>query len=102
MVRDGGACRSGSGDAFVGLIAEAGLDPYVAMRESREHLRRRSPNDPNDTFEELNPGVFSYWVLDLRKPEAFGPLTEEQFDSKRKELGVSDSLTLHDVNDYRP
>lgn len=75
-------------------------DTWVIARQ--QHLRRRSPNNPNDTYEEPDPGVFSYWILRLDKPQAWGPLSFEVFQAKRNELSVPASLKLHDVYDYRP
>ncbi|MEX2543491.1 MAG: DUF3997 domain-containing protein [Phycisphaeraceae bacterium] len=46
--------------------------------------------------------MFSYWILNVQTPEVWGPLTEEEFQDKRRELGVDPSLSLHDVYDYRP
>ena len=68
----------------------------------QQHLRRRSPDNPNDTYEEPVPGVFSYWILRLDAPQVWGPLSAPDFDAKRKETGVSTSLKLHDVYDYQP
>jgi hypothetical protein len=68
----------------------------------QQHLQRRSPNNPQDTYELPTPGVFSYWVLRLDKPEVWGPLSSEEFEAKRKELVVPARLKLHDVYDYRP
>lgn len=76
-------------------------DTWVVAKQ--QHLRRRSPNSANDTYEEPDPGVFSYWVLRLiDKPQVWGPLSLEEFEAKRKELMVPASLKLHDVYDYRP
>ena len=50
----------------------------------------------------LIPGVYSYWILNLREPRVFGPMTPAEFEAKRAELGVPSYLALHDVYDYRP
>jgi hypothetical protein len=75
-------------------------DTWVIAKQ--QHLRPRNPNDPNDTYEEPDPGVFSYWVLRLDKPQVWGPLSLNEFEAKRKELTVPASLKLHNVYDYRP
>lgn len=68
----------------------------------RQGLKRRSPNDPNDPYEEPDPAVFDYWILDTASGgKAFGPLTPEQFDAKRHDLKVPDSLVLKNVYSYR-
>jgi hypothetical protein len=68
----------------------------------RQGLKRRSPNNPNDTYEVPDPLVFDYWILDTGLPIVYGPLTLEQFAAKRKELGIAPSLRLEDIYSFRP
>lgn len=75
-------------------------DTFVIAKQ--QHLRRRSPNNPKDTLKEPDPGVFSYWILNLPMPQVWGPLTLDEFEKKCAELGVAPGLKLHDVYDYRP
>ena len=75
-------------------------DTFVIAKQ--QHLRRRSPNNPSDTYEEPDPGMFSYWILKLSVPKVWGPLTFADFEAKRTELGVPRTLKLHDVYDYKP
>ena len=65
----------------------------------QQHLRRRSGND---SYEEPNPGVFSFWIIRMDARAHWGPLSEAEFETKRHELGVPAYLKLHDVYDYRP
>ncbi len=86
------------------------IPPKVVKLDHDEHfliakqqlLERRSPNNPNDTYEQPKPNAFQYWILELQNPQVFGPFTLEEFQSERKRLGVTTSLKLHDVYDYRP
>lgn len=48
------------------------------------------------------PNAFSYWILNVKIPQVWGPLSESEFRSKRTELQVDPALKLHDVYDYRP
>ncbi|MCC5828898.1 MAG: DUF3997 domain-containing protein [Phycisphaeraceae bacterium] len=82
-------------------VFELGHDaPWVIARQ--QQLRRRSPNDPNDTYQEPEPGAFSFWILNTSTPGVWGPLTEQQFAAKRVELRIDPALQLRDVYDYRP
>lgn len=65
-------------------------------------LELRSPNNPNDTYEQPKPGAYQYWILDLQVPKAYGPLSFDEFEVQQKKLGISTSLKLLDVYDYRP
>jgi len=68
----------------------------------RQGLKRRSPNDPNDTYEEPDPAVFDYWILDTTGDgKVFGPLTIEQFGAKQRDLGIIELVALKDVYSYR-
>ena len=64
-------------------------------------LRRRSPNDPKDTYMEPDRNKFQYWILDTSRPEVYGALTAMAFDEKRKELGVPEGIRMKDVYAYR-
>lgn len=68
----------------------------------QQHMRLRDPNGRPDGPREPVPDKFSYWILNTRSAQVWGPLTDEQFASTRSELGVPASLKLHDVYDYRP
>jgi hypothetical protein len=81
-------------------VCELGHDHRFIVAK-QNHLKRRSPDNPQDTYMEPNPGVFSYWILDTVGPAVYGPLTMEKFLQKRQELGVPDSITLKDVYEYR-
>ena len=68
----------------------------------RQGLKRRSPNNPNDTYEEPDTRVVDYWILDTSAPKVFGPLTLNEFNDQRKVLAVPSSLVLKDVYSFRP
>jgi hypothetical protein len=82
------------------VVALGHDDDFIIAKQS--HLRRRSPGNPNDNYEEPDPGEFSFWIIDLRKSETVGPLTEEEFAASRTYLELPDTLTLHDVYNYAP
>ncbi len=81
-------------------VIECAVDRHLILAK-RQGLKQRNAF-PNDTYEEPAPGVFDYWILDTNVPKVFGPMTLSQFNSKRKELGVPESITLKDVYAYRP
>src|SRR4051812_34472947 len=39
----------------------------------RGGLRRRNENIPNDTYEEPDPKVLDFWILDASVPKVYGP-----------------------------
>lgn len=67
----------------------------------RQGLKRRSPDNPNDTYMEPDDSVFDYWILDTTIPQVYGPLTLEEFKNKRTELSVPDELILQDLYQYK-
>ena len=64
-------------------------------------LKRRSPNDSRDTYMEPAPGQYCYWILSVQPVKAYGPMTLDEFDSKREELQVPASLRLKNINSFR-
>ena len=82
------------------VIELANDDRFVIAKQ--QLLERRSPKNPNDTYEQPKPNGFQYWILDLQTPIVYGPLTDEKFKTERSRLSVATALQLHDVYDYRP
>jgi len=46
------------------------------------------------------PGRFNYWILNVKSNKIWGPLAIEEFTALRKELGVAESIELHDASEY--
>jgi hypothetical protein len=74
------------------IVELAWDDNYIVAKQ--QHLHRRSPNDPHDAYEEPAPGNFSYWILRVNEPKAWGPMTQEEFATRREQLGVNKDLSL--------
>jgi len=81
------------------VVEVAWDDRFVLGKQ--QHLKRRSPDNPNDTYEEPGPGKYSYWILDTSVPTSYGPFALDKFDHTRQELGISDELTLRDVYEFK-
>jgi hypothetical protein len=57
----------------------------------------RLPDEPPESFAS---GDVEYWILDVQGPYTHGPLSEEQFADKRRELDVSSKLQLQMIPRY--
>jgi hypothetical protein len=66
----------------------------------RQDTRKTFLEDPNITFDELDPESADYWILDTQKTEVFGPLSEGEFTAKRRQLGIPDSIKLIPPHDF--
>ncbi len=42
-------------------------------------------------------GEIAYWIIDVKQHKHYGPLTEQNFYAKRKELEVDDSLWVYEL-----
>lgn len=82
------------------LVVECATDGRFIIAK-RNGLKRRSPNDPKDTFEDRDPEVVDFWILDTNQPHVDGPLTEAEFISLRRSLGISESMVLRNVYEFR-
>lgn len=60
-------------------------------------LKRRSPNNPNDTYELPDKSHTNYWILDANGPAVYGPFDKAEFEKKRLALGVPSELILKPV-----
>jgi hypothetical protein len=45
-------------------------------------------------------GAFEYWILDTEKPATYGPLSEDEYTARRRELHLADRLRLRGVQSY--
>jgi len=81
-------------------VIELGHDQRFIIAKQK-HLKRRSPNNPKDTYMEPNPGVLDYWILDVTIPKVYGPFSSKEFYKKRIELKVPHDLKMKDVYKYR-
>lgn len=82
------------------VVEVAHDERFIAAKQN--HLERRSPNNPKDTYLRPSEGVYNYWILDTNIPKAYGPLRKSEFDDKRKELDVSESVVLREIRSYKP
>ena len=83
-------------------VLECGFDDRFILAK-RQGVKRRNPDDPQDTFEIPDESVVDYWIIDTKKPpKAYGPLSEAEFASRRLKLGVSSSISLKSIDAYRP
>ena len=83
------------------LVVECATDGRFIIAK-RHGMKRRSPNDPDDTFEEEDPSVVDYWILDTEGLHVDGPLAESAFIRLRQSLGIHESLALRNVYEFRP
>lgn len=83
------------------LVVECATDGRFIIAK-RHGMKRRTPNDPNDTFEVEDPSQVDFWILDTKEPSVEGPLTESAFANRRRELKISESVKLRDVYEFRP
>lgn len=87
----------GGDRAIPAEVVELGYDQrFIIAKQS--YLTHPPRNNP---YREPDPVVFNYWILDVTVPQTYGPLTEDNFRRKRKELGVPHDLTMKDVDSYR-
>jgi hypothetical protein len=87
--------RSGEPPIVPTGVIECAVDRHVILAK-RHRLKRRSPNDPKDTYEEPDPAIFD------SAPKVLGPLTLDEFNARRRELAVLESVTLKGVGSFRP
>ena len=89
------------GDAMIPtVVSQCATDGRYILAE-RHGLKRRSPNDPTDTFEVEDPSQVNFWILDTETRKMFGPLDEPQFKSTRASLSIDPALELRGAYEFR-
>ena len=82
-------------------VIEVGYDQNFIVAK-QQLLERLNPDTPNDGLLAPIPDAFQYWILDFQAEKFHGPLTLEDYRSKRTTLGVPETIQLSSVYDYRP
>ena len=80
------------------VVEIAWNDTFVIAKQLG--MKRRSPNDPNDSYELPDRNEVSYWILDTSERIRYGPYSEEEFSSKLVDFELTD-LVLKGVETYR-
>ena len=75
-------------------------DSFLIVKQ--QDLQPRSPQDLYDGYMEPKPDAFHFWIANLKTHDVYGPLTTEEFDRKRKDLGVPGELRMRDVYTFDP
>ena len=63
-------------------------------------MKRRSPNDPSDTYEVPDTSTVNYWILDTSVRVLYGPFDKLKFEQKRTSLSVPTEMKLKLVSSY--
>ncbi|MBU5484581.1 DUF3997 domain-containing protein [Clostridium sp. MSJ-11] len=48
-----------------------------------------------------NEDDIQYWIIDINKKSEYGPLSEDEFNSKKLEFKINTTLKLKNVDSYR-
>jgi len=81
------------------IVEIAWDDNYILAKQIG--LKRRNPNNSEDTYEIQDESKVSYWILEIQKGTVYGPLKENEFIEKRKELSISTDTVLKHLYDYK-
>lgn len=77
------------------IIKIAWNNRYVlAMQQG---LKRRSIDNPQDTYEIPDSKVVNYWILDAEINRVYGPLTLNDFEVLKITLKIPDGMRLQSV-----
>jgi hypothetical protein len=80
------------------IVKIAWDDNYILAKQIG--LKRRNPNNIEDTYGLPDESKVSYWILEIQKGTVYGPLKENEFIEKRKELLISTDIILKHLYDY--
>jgi hypothetical protein len=81
-------------------VVECAVDGRFIL--AKRQAFKTTGSDAEDIRKLSEPGAFDYWILDVREPRVFGPLQETAFARHRQQLGISDSIVMRDIYEFRP
>lgn len=84
-------------DSFFVIVDQKPLDsiwgPMVNVNSAP--IREKQFENARDAEYCLeNSKIHSFWIIDKKKKEVYGPMQKHEYDKKRKELNVSQDLVL--------
>lgn len=68
----------------------------------QQHMVRKYPNNPDNTYMEPKPESYSFWIVNKNMKEVHGPFSEEEFIREQEQMGVADTLKFKDVHSFKP
>lgn len=80
------------------IVEIAWNDHYVIAKQFG--MKRRSPNNENDTYEMPDLYKVYYWILDTNSKKRYGPYSKKEFQVKQEEFKLLD-LQLESVEVYK-
>ena len=80
------------------IVEIAWDDNYILTKQLG--LKRRNPNNIDDTYEIQDESKVSYWILEIESGTVYGPLKDNEFAEKKKELSISTDTVLKNLYDY--
>jgi hypothetical protein len=82
-------------------VLECAVHPPFILSK-RQGLKSRSAYGANDTYEEPDPDIVDYWILDTRADGNLqGPMNFDEFMEKRRSLRIPENISLRDVYSYK-
>ncbi|MDD7793088.1 DUF3997 domain-containing protein [Clostridium sp. 'White wine YQ'] len=81
------------------VVEIASDEKYILAKQIG--LKRRNPDNINDTYEIPDESKVSYWILEIENGKVYGPLIEKEFNEKKKELSISTNIVLKSVSTYK-
>lgn len=70
-------------------------DTFILAKQ--QGLKKKSEGS---TYMIPDEKVIRYWIINAKENSVYGPFESDDFNKKRKELKISDSLKLKDVDSY--
>src|SRR5262245_4446096 len=89
------AWASSDPTAIPAKVVEVAWDERFVIAK-RQLLHRPDPGG----IERPVSGSYDFWVIDTRDKVRYGPLTADEFEAKRAEVGVSPDIALRKVTSY--
>jgi hypothetical protein len=79
-------------------VVEVAFDDRYVLAKRFQVIVDKKDREYEKTVNENKP---SYYILDTLIPVVYGPYNLEQFNNKKRNLKISDKLSLKSVNEYK-
>lgn len=85
-------------DVIPAKITEAAWDHHYILAKQ---LGLMDDPSSSNSYQIPNNEDIHFWIVEIKSGKVFGPLDEENFAEKKKELGISKSVKLKEIEDLK-
>src|SRR5271157_357885 len=79
-------------------VYQVGWNDKYLIAATHPVIKRKYPDNPNNTYTEPDDSVVYWWIIDLNSNRLFGPLSEPEFEKQKAKLSITPAIPLLSID----